>query len=958
MSIQDKQMLNDLVVESRDHLASVEPDLLELEQKGAAVSDELINRVFRAVHSIKGGFGFFGVEQVTKLSHVMENALSKVRDKALAVTSELVDALLVGVDKLRLLLDHIEGADRIPINDELARLTPFIEGKTAVVIPAHKTITLELDRSIRQKHKDLSDDRIVNAIKNGKLLYIVTLNARKDIEDKKLTPIALFQAWETIGEILDIALDFDDITGLAGSTSHELKYSVVFASVLDSDLISAGIDMPADQIHAFDTSAVRAQITGSKQTAAAKPESPAAISGPGPNPLSAPETVTKHSDTRTEDALRVKVDLLNKLMNLAGELVLSRNQLLQGMNRTISESIESDRIFKEFDRQVKRSCNRVGESITREPHAVKTIMTAETERLQKLFRQSIGFKMAELPGLRAVMQNLDMVTSMLQESIMQTRLQPITVLLSKFPRIIRDFAKKLDKEVELTLVGQDVELDKSIIELLSDPLTHLIRNSVDHGIEMPDRRAAAGKKKAGQVVLRAFHEGGKVNIQIRDDGGGIDTARVRAKAIEKKLITAEAAAKLSDIEINRFIMSAGFSTAEKVTAVSGRGVGMDVVKTNIEKLGGTIDVSSIFGCGTSITMQLPLTLAIISSLVVTAEGRRFAIPQVGIEKLVRIHAKDITKKIERVGRSEVYRLRGRLLPLVRLAQVLRLQPTFVDPETGERKINKRSRWSDRRKTGKNENETDAKEKNEGTSERREHGPDRRSNVHNAVKLVVLRAGENRFGLVVDDVFDSEEIVVKPLSSYLKSIGCYAGSTIMGDGSVAMILDPNGLSRLAELKFEELEKANEAEHERMDAEHGKIFQDILLFDNGSDERLGVELSRIARIEKIENDRIERIGSREFVRYSENTLPLIRLQDYLSVAPTAQRKSFQFVIVPKADTNPIGIAIERVHDVVHAEIKLDTGGIKGKGIIGSMVMNSRMTLLVDIQEILEKARQQLA
>jgi two-component system chemotaxis sensor kinase CheA len=713
--------------------------------------------------------------------------------------------------------------------------------------------------------------------------------------------------------------------------------------------------MPADRINAFDTSAIRAQITGSKQAVPVAPRSPAA--DPGPTPATPPDGVAKHSEMRTEDALRVKVDLLNKLMNLAGELVLSRNQLLQGMNRPVSASLESDRIFKEFDRQVKQSCDRVGESIAHDPGSVKTIMATEIERLQKAFRQSLAFKMADLPGLRAVMQNLDLVTSMLQESIMQTRLQPISVLFSKFPRIIRDLAKKLGKEAELTLVGQDVELDKSIIELLSDPLTHLIRNSVDHGIEIPEHRVAAGKNRTGQVVLRAFHEGGKVNIQIRDDGGGIDTARVRAKAVEKKLIAAEAAVRLSDIEVNRFIMSAGFSTAEKVTDVSGRGVGMDVVKTNIEKLGGTIEISSIFGRGTSITMQLPLTLAIISSLVVKAEGRRFAIPQVGIEELVRIRAIDIAKKIERVGRSEVYRLRGRLLPLVRLAQVLRLQPTFVDPETGKRMIDKRSRWSDRRGTNEHEKEPDAKGKDEVTGERREHGPDRRSNMHNAVKIVVLRVGENRFGLVVDDVFDSEEIVVKPLSSYLKSIGCYAGSTIMGDGSVAMILDPNGLSRLAELKFEELEKANEAEKERLAAEHGKIFQDVLLFDNGAEERLGVELSRIARIERVENDRIERIGSREFVRYNENTLPLIRLQDYLPVAPPAQRKSYQFVIVPKADTNPIGIAIEQVHDVVHTEITVDTSGIKGKGIIGSAVMNSRMTLLVDIQEILEHARETL-
>ena len=971
MSLYDKEMLNELIIESREHLASVEPDLLELEQHGADVSEELINRVFRAVHSIKGGFGFFGIERVTTLAHSMENSLSRVRNKTLTVSSELTDALFTGIDKLRLLLDDIDNADRMTIDEELAKLAPFVEDTAATVSlaagkppapAAEKSLLLELDRNIRSKHQDLSDTQVIDSVKNGRLLYQIILRSHTDLEARSLTPIDLFEEWDKIGMVLDIVLDFDTITGLDGCTANELTYSAILASVLEPDLISTATGIPSEQIYHLDTSGIRGQLQKEQRATQARSSS-ATESDTGKTTGKTPAK----AESRIEDALRVKVSLLNKLMNMAGELVLSRNQLLQRVNRTIRESFDSDAIFNEVERQIEQSYTQTAEAIARDPATGHERAKTESQRLVNLFKQSLNFKITELSGVHAIIQNVDRVTSMLQESTMQTRLQPISVLFSKFPRIVRDLAKKCGKEVELTIVGQEVELDKSIIELLSDPLTHLIRNSVDHGIETTSERQAAGKSRTGQVVLKAFHESGKVNIQIEDNGGGINTEKVKARAIERGLVTAEAAQQMSDAEINRFILMPGFSTAEKVSDVSGRGVGMDVVKTNIERLGGIIDIQSVFGTGTTITMQLPLTLAIISSLVVASEGRRFAVPQVGIEELVRVRSKDITKLIERVGQSEVYRLRGNLLPLVRLAEILNLPPTFVHPQTGERLPDRRARWSDRRGIPRTEdNEEPAapppppveqKPASEPMTQKqwdeRRRGGDRRKNVHNAVKIVVMHAGENLFGLVVDEVYDSEEIVVKPLSTYIKSCGAYAGATILGDGAVTMILDTNGISRLGHLKFNDIDKANNEEREKYDREQSKILQDILLFDNGSEERLGVELLRVARIEKIDRERIERVGNREFVRYDTSTLPLIRLQNYLPIASPQSEKQHQFIIVPKTESNPVGIAIENVHDVIRTELVFGTGSMQGKNIAGSTILNKRMTIILNLPELLEEA-----
>jgi len=972
MNMQDQEMLNELIVESRDHLSEIEPDLLELEQKGDAISGELINRVFRAVHSIKGGFGFFGIEHITRLSHAMENVMSKVRDKNLSITPDVADALLKGVDKLRTLLDDVANAESIPIESEITGLNPFLDQQVQTKTKSKEfkkpTTSNSDETSIHQKHPDIQESQMIETVKNGKHLYQITLNSRTDLANKDLAPSVLLETWEKFGEVMDVSFDFDNIAGLSGSSSKEVMYSVVYATVLEPDLVSAGTGIPEEQIFTIDLTETRQKI---KADAAAQQSTVNAAQKANPSQDAAASAVKTQikADNRIEDALRVKVGLLNNLMNLAGELVLSRNQLMQSVNRKLSEAVETESLLKNVTQQFLRSSRNMQDAARHGDAIVNQTVDKEVARLKETIAQSLSMRLMDVPGLNSIMQNIDMVTSLLQESIMQTRLQPISVVFAKFPRLVRDLAKKLGKEINLTLVGQDVELDKSIVEQLSDPLTHLIRNSVDHGVESQQDRIKAQKPAQGEVVLRAFHEGGKVHIQIEDDGAGVNRNRVKEKALEKGLFTAEDLAKMTDREIDGIIMLPGFSTATVVSDVSGRGVGMDVVKTNIERLGGTVEIESEPGKGTIITMKLPLTLAIISSLIVSAGGRRFAIPQVGIDELVRIRAKDVTSRIDRLKNCEVMRLRGKLLPLVRLEIALDMVPTFIHPQVNLRTEDKRKRWSDRRGLVQGLAEEKQKERESLSKEekipagvipgddRRGKGPDRRGNVSNAVKIVVLKYRDQHYGLVVEEVYDSEEIVVKPLSGYLKSSQCYAGSTIMGDGSVAMILDTNGLAQISNLKFNDLEKDIETEKEKFLKETNKTLRELLLFQAGENGNFGVDLSMVARVEKVETSRIVNIGGKDFLKYDDRSMRLLKLSDYLPVSASIGTSNYTFVIVPKGSSHVMGIIADQVKDVVKTDAVLDTSNIRGSGIFGSAMINSSLTLVVDMKTVFKTAEPDL-
>ena len=848
MPFEDEDLLEELIVESVEHLTSIEPDLLAMENDGAQVSAELINRVFRAMHSIKGGFAFFGLSHIVDLSHAMENVLMRVRDGEATVTAETTDALLAGVDKLRTLLDDVKNSETISIAEVLAPFSAILGSQDA------------------------------------------------QAQDVAASPPEAAAEAEP-----DVA---------AAEPEPEAEESVA---------------APAEEVTV--TPAPPAPPT----LELVKPEKSKSIP--------AAKQASPSNDPKGE-SIRVKVDLLDKLMNLAGELVLGRNQIKLALHSRFLEAASASSSFKRLHDELERTQDSIvsqmqGASITASAggsvgqQQLRTSVGREFSRIKDALNQVMSVRLVETPGMAAMMQDVDLVTSELQSSIMNTRMQPVGSVFAKFPRIMRDLSRKMGKEIELSLIGQDVELDKSIIEALGDPLTHLVRNSADHGIESPETREQNGKPHQGKVRLRAYHEGGQVNIDITDDGAGVDPERLKQKAIDRNIITEEAAEKMNDREALRLIFAPGFSTAETISDVSGRGVGMDVVRTNIEKLGGTVEIESIFGENTRINLRLPLTLAIIPSLIVGAAGRRYAVPQVNLEELVRVREQDVSKRIEDVRGKLVLRLRGTLLPLVRLTDVLATAPepelTGEDPGPDEEPEERRSGLTDQDRSRRAQN------------------------------ILVLRIGNNRYGLIVEKLLDNEEIVVKPLSSYLKECRHYAGSTNMGDGRVAMILDAAGISEEANLRFNETEEeaTRTAQLQTTESE----VQPLILFRNSGTELFAISLALVERIEKVKVSDIERIGEREYVKYSRSSMRIIRLHDFITVDRPEQETDEIFIIVPKLVKHPMGIVATKVEDIVHTDAEIDRANISGRGILGSAILEGRLVVFLDVYGLFEAVDHEL-
>jgi two-component system, chemotaxis family, sensor kinase CheA len=556
-----------------------------------------------------------------------------------------------------------------------------------------------------------------------------------------------------------------------------------------------------------------------------------------------------------ESSIRVDVRLLDTLMNLVGELVLARNQILQ------FTSTQDDSNF---------------------------VSTS---------------------------QRLNLVTTELQEGVMKTRMQPVGSIWTKFPRVVRDLAISCGKRVRIEMEGEETELDKTIVESIKDPLTHAIRNSVDHGIEAAQLRRERGKPEEGCIQLRAFHEGGMVNIEIADDGGGIDTAKVRDRAVRTGLVTAERAARMSERELIHLITLPGFSTAERVTNVSGRGVGMDVVKTNIEKIGGTIDIQSVLGKGTTLKIKIPLTLAIIPALIVTSQGERYAIPQVNLLELVRLEGKGPEDHIEYIHGAPVHRLRGNLLPLL-----------YLDQELGKRE--------------------------------RRGAADGGARDGAVANIVVLQADDRQFGLVVESILDTEEIVVKPLGRQLKAIRKFAGAAIMGDGLIALILDVMGLAQEASI-ISERQRAAVAAAVVEDRKTASSKEALLLIQAGGKVRAAIELPMVARLEEFDRAKLEHTAGQEVVQYRDEIMPIVRLAEVLAGPGAADGRGdpadkLQVVVVNSGSGRRVGLVVDRILDIIEVELHIVRHTARA-GIRGAATVQGLVTDLLDVQSILRETVQ---
>ncbi len=755
-------LVAEFLTETNESLDELDTDIIVLEQNPN--DKNLLSKIFRLMHTIKGTCGFLGLPRLEKVAHHAENVLGKFRDGELEVTPDYVTLILESIDRIKLIVRALEETGSEPEGD---------------------------NKDLIQKLDDVYEGRTSSGGGNNSA-------PAAPVEEKKL----------------DVVLGAE--SGLSAAELAALEKA--FAEAEGPAMAAPPPPPPPPPPQAQAAAAMQADGDG-----------------PGRDASGAPA-----------QTLRVNVDVLENLMTMVSELVLTRNQLLQ-----ISRA-QGDNDFL------------------------------------------------------APLQRLNHVVSELQEGVMKTRMQPIGNAWSKLPRIIRDLAMELGKKIDLEMNGQETELDRQVLELIKDPLTHMVRNSADHGIEMPADRIKAGKNEMGKVILNAFHEGGHIIIEIKDDGKGLSSERIKNKIIEKGLATAEEVAQMSTQQIQQYIFDAGFSTAEKVTSVSGRGVGMDVVRTNIEKIGGSIELKSTEGKGSAFIIKIPLTLAIVSALIVESKGEKFAIPQLSVRELVMTSSKS-ENRIEMIKGTPVFRLRDRLLPLVFLSEILKL------PE-----------------------QNSAGRDGEGSKS---------SSVKNQY-IVVTQVGSYEFGIVVDRVFDTEEIVVKPVATLLKGLDLFSGNTILGDGKVIMILDPNGIAKATgEIKAsDDMAAAADAHMDSM----GREKTSLLLFSAYDQAPKAVPLSLVARLEQIKMKDVEYSGGQMMVQYRNELMPLKPFNPSMTLENEKEKPVLVFTDKDKS----LGIVVDKIIDIKEEYIDVQIGS-ENPGLMGSAIIDGHATDIVDVVHFLNSA-----
>lgn len=580
-------------------------------------------------------------------------------------------------------------------------------------------------------------------------------------------------------------------------------------------------------------------------------------------------------------------------------------------------------------------------------HAMENILGMI--RTRRLIPDSENIKSVE-----STAQDLDMVTSELQETIMKIRMQPIGLLFKRTPRLVRDVAKELGKKAVVDIQGEEVELDRTLLEHLNDPLLHLVRNALDHGLESPDERTRAGKPEAGSITLQAFQEAGQIIIDVGDDGRGLDPNTIASMAVSKGYVSREKLAHMGDAEKVNLIFAPGFSTANQISGVSGRGVGMDVVKKNLNHLGGQVQVFSRSGQGSTIRIKLPLTLAIISSLVIETEKQKFCLPQANLQELVRIPAFQVKARIERFNQAALLRLRGDLLPLVHLSDVLGLERTYVHSPSGQPSLDRRNMIADRRSraiAAEGSSPVHSPADSDALPHREMRAtPDRRYQAASSLNIAVLSTPSVQYGLIVDQFHDAEEIVVKPLGRHLKEAGAYSGATILGTGDVSLILDVNAIARIAKLSAvkDALRTADAAQKEKQPAEPRHDRLKLLLFRNGAGEQFVVDMHQVIRIERIRPSDIQAFGRRRYIRYQGQTLPVFSIDEAAEVKPLPLCKEW-LLILSRVAGREIGLLGAGPMESVTTCSEVDDRNMKQPGILGSLVISKQTALFVDIHDL---------
>ncbi len=918
--------------ESLEHLSSIEEDLIRIEKGDVGPDRDRVNKVFRAVHSIKGGSGFLGIQNITRLAHAMETVLGHIREGSLDPNAEVTHFLLQGSDALTNMIHYLDQSDKIDISETVTALENISSGsrKTSAAPPpepepkpkAPSEASLDSDPGIKPGAETTHDpDPLIVSALDGTPLFVLEKADYGPLENQNNLVFFVEIPLETIdtpaetylealsskisdyGTLLDHRIE-KQYTPLAGADASGPYLLLLYASVLAKEEILVVFELDDRWIHTVPQTSGPGPVDTRDHTPAEAPvpdtpipetdrpgSEPPKPEPPKPEPgidKTAPnlaETVSGEgfpTDGRLiQTRVRVDLTLLDNLMTLAGEMVLSRNQLLQAIT-------------------------------TQNPQAV----------------QRAG-------------QRINHVTSELQETVMLTRMQPMGKVFDRFPRLVRDLSTASGKNIHLVIKGRRVELDKSLLEAVTDPLLHLVRNSIDHGIESPDIRENLGKDPVGTVALKASHGGGKIFIEIIDDGRGMDPDTLAERAVALGLIPQNQVQNMDEKAKCHLIFLPGFSTSQQVNDLSGRGVGMDVVKSNIQSIGGRVMIESQPGLGSRFLIEVPLTLAIIPAQIIGTEARRFAIPQANLEELVRIPPDRIPEKIEFISGAPVIRLREDLLPLVRLSDILQLPRTYACAETGEMKTDRRHQIADRRSTETGADTPDPPER------RTRSDKDRRFHASSALNIAVVSTGSLTYGLIVDELKDAEEIVVKPLGRHLESCGAYAGATIMGDGRVALILDIVSLAETAALTSVKHSDLFSEKPDTRDSQEKEI-RSFLTFRGAPEERFAIPLDRVIHIEKIPARQMETMGNMTVVQTRHTPLPLCALDEVADIRPVPVQE-IMVVVVCDLGERTLGLRVTGPVDAVETSEVLDRQTLSQPGISGSLTLDGHTLMVVDPDQV---------
>jgi two-component system chemotaxis sensor kinase CheA len=802
-------LIAEFLTETAESLEVVDSELVKFEAN--PTERKTLDNIFRLVHTVKGTCGFLGLSRLEAVAHAGETLLGRFRDGKLEVTPLAVTLVLHSIDRIKVILAGLEATGNEPDGDDhdlISQLEAMAEGQE-VDLSTVKTVEVP-DRPIGA---EIDAAEITAPALGVGDIDPATGRALRPGEVSEAELEAAFAAADGPEDGLKPG-DIDPATGrqLRPGEVSEADLEAAFAAAEAPDWMNDSTPEPIAEVKAE-------PVKAPEPIKAAAPVAPKTPAAPEPAPSLGGEDA---QGIATTQSIRVSVDVLEGLMTLVSEMVLTRNQLLQ-----ISRN--------------------------REDSAFATPL-----------------------------QRLSTLTGELQDSVMKTRMQPIGAAWKKLPRLVRDLSYELGKKIDLVMEGEGTELDRQVLELIRDPLTHMVRNSADHGLEGTEERVQLGKPANGTIKLAAFHEGGYIVIRIADNGRGLNTARIREKIIEKGLASRGEVEGMNDQQIHRFIFAPGFSTAAAVTNLSGRGVGMDVVRTNIEQIGGQIDLNSVAGQGTTFTIKIPLTLAIVSALIVGAGAQKFAVPQTSVMELVRT-GQNAEHRIEKINDALVLRLRNKLLPLVQLGPTLQLEA--------------------------------AKDED-------------------ATFVMVIQVGERRYGLVVNDVLDTEEIVVKPLATILRDVDVFSGATILGDGSVVLILDPNAMSERAGNMLEE-KAAEETEETVTDAGSQKVA--MLLFKAGNGAPKAVELEHITRLEHVESSQIEIMEGRAALQYRGKLMPILTVNSDFSglLSSRSEETHIQPLLVFTGEGYAMGLAVDEIVDVVEdhmtIELSADRPGVRGTAIV---------------------------